>query len=120
MKKTTLYILAALASIPAFAGHKHPESYYQDCWCAAQGGTAEVVLADNTRCDCITASHAIEVDFSEKWAEAIGQALFYSMQTGHRAGVALIIETPADRRHWIRLNSTINHFSLPLDTWEVN
>jgi hypothetical protein len=28
------------------------------------------VVEDKTRCDIVTATHAIEVDFADKWAEA--------------------------------------------------
>jgi len=121
MSKPTAYLIALIFFLawPAAAGHHHPEAWYQARWCWAQGGQVEVVLPDRTRCDCITANHAIEVDFAGKWAEAIGQALYYSLQTHRRAGVALIIESESDRRHWIRLNSTINHHRLPVDTWEV-
>ena len=52
-------------------------------------------------------------------AEAIGQSLYYSLQTGHRAGVVLILEDQQDRVYWLRLNSTIQHFKLPIDTWAV-
>ena len=78
-----------------------------------------MVLADNTRADCITTTHAIEFDFGKKWAEAIGQSLFYSLQTGKRAGIVLILDNPRDRKYWIRLNSTIQHFGLPIDAWEM-
>ena len=103
----------------AEAGHRHPEKYYQEKWCAEHGGQAEVVLPDQTRADCITSTHAVEHDFGPKWAEAIGQALYYSLQTGKRAGIVLILEKPADRKYWIRLNSTIQHFGLPIDAWEM-
>jgi hypothetical protein len=62
----------------------------------------------------------VEFDFGTKWAEAIGQSLYYSLQTGKRAGIGLIIEAPTDRKYWIRLNTTIDHFKLPIDTWEVS
>jgi hypothetical protein len=52
-----------------------------------------------------------------KWAESIGQALHYSIQTGKRAGVALILEKPGDYNYWICLNTIIDRFSLPSDTW---
>jgi len=115
------YLLAAtiIASSPAFAAHLNPEKYYQEKWCAEHNGQAEAVLSDRTRADCITATHAIEFDFGQKWAEAIGQGLYYSLQTGKRAGIVLILESPSDRKHWIRLNSTIQHFNLPIDTWEM-
>jgi hypothetical protein len=31
----------------------------------------------------------------------------------------LIIETIKDRKYWIRLNSTIQYFNMPIDTWNV-
>jgi len=111
----TLLILTTAAT----AGHLHRESWYQERWCKACGGQVEVVLPDRTRCDCLTDDYAIEVDFAEKWAEAIGQSLYYSFQTGKRAGIALILESESDRKNWIRLNSTIQHFNLQIKTWEI-
>ncbi len=78
----------------AHAGHIHPEKYYQQQWCSAQGGVAEYRLDDGTRVDCLTDTHAVEVDFARKWAESIGQALYYGLQTGKRPGVLLILESP--------------------------
>lgn len=60
------------------------------------------------------------MDFTNKWAEGIGQSLFYSLQTGKKAGIVLILENPGDRRFWIRLNTTIQHHNLPIDTWETH
>ena len=84
MKRCFMIILLLMAAAPAWAGHKHPEEWYQEKWCREQRGQAEVVLPDRTRCDCLTKTHAIEFDFGPKWAEAIGQALYYGMQTGKR------------------------------------
>jgi hypothetical protein len=53
------------------------------------------------------------------WSEAVGQSAYYSIQTGKRAGVFLILETMKDRKYWIRLNTTIEYFNLPIDTWRV-
>lgn len=97
----------------------HPERHYQEAWCQDHGGQVEVRLPDKTRCDCLTKTHAIEFDFGNKWAESIGQALYYSIQTGKRAGVVLILERPGDYRYWIRLNTVIEHYGLPIDTWKV-
>ncbi len=98
-----------------FAGRLHPEKWYQDQWCKEKGGQTEVVLPDRTRCDCLTDTHAID-DFADKWAEAIGQALHYGMQTGKRPGIVLILESPKDRKYLLRLNSIIEHYKLPIDT----
>ncbi len=109
----------ALFCPPAWAGSRrlHPESWYQEKWCRERRGTVEARLPDKTRCDCLTETHAVEFDFAPKWAEAIGQALYYSLQTGKRSGIVLILEKEKDYKYWLRLNSTIQHFQLPIDTW---
>ena len=78
-----------------------------------------MVLPDGTRCDCVTDSHAIEFDFGSGWGESIGQSMYYSLQTKKKAGIVLILETMKDRKYWIRLNTTIEHFNLPIDTWSI-
>jgi hypothetical protein len=83
------------------------------------GGEIEVVLPDGTRCNCVTATHAIEFDFGSSWAEAVGQSSYYSIQTKKKAGIVLILEKIKDRKYWIRLNTTIEYFSMPIDTWNV-
>ena len=96
---------------------KH-EKHYQAEWCAGKGKT-EHVLPDRTRVDCLTDSHAIEFDWGKKWQEGIGQSLYYAIQTGKRAGVVLIIKRRKHYKYWVRLNSTIEHHRLPIDTWLI-
>lgn len=104
--------------IPAnSAGRLHPERWYQEQWCKDAGGQAEVRLPDGTRCDCLTDTHAIEFDFGNKWAESIGQALYYGIQTGKKPGVVLILESQKDYKYWIRLNTVIQHYGIGIDAW---
>jgi hypothetical protein len=42
-----------------------------------------------------------------------------NFQTGKKAGIVLILETMKDRKYWVRLNTTIEHFNLPIDTWSI-
>lgn len=74
--------------------HKHHEASYQRAWCSMQNGIEEYENKDKTRVDCLTATHAVEFDFANKWAESIGQALHYQKMTGKRAKVVLILEKP--------------------------
>ncbi len=53
------------------AKREHPEKWYQERWCRAQGGQVEAVLPDKTRCDCVTDTHAIEFDFGNQLTTAI-------------------------------------------------
>lgn len=51
----------------------------------------EVVLWDNSRVDMLD-EYAIEVDWVEKWAEAIGQVLFYSKITNKPPMIILLVK----------------------------
>lgn len=118
MRSAILIIIVFFLPSVALSAHKHPESYYQGKWCRERGGTTEQVLPDGTRADCTTPANIIEFDFDTKWAESLGQALHYSQQTGKRAGIVLIMEH-GGKRHMKALTSTIEHFHLPVDVWEM-
>lgn len=90
--KKFLLLLTLLIVLPAEAKHKYLEKDYQNYWCSTHCGQAEVKLPDNTRVDCLTNEYAIEVDFQKKWAESIGQALYYAIKTGRKPAVLLILE----------------------------
>ena len=77
------------------------ESYYVNQWCTSDFGRREAVLWDMTRVDCLTKDYAIEFDFAKKWAESIGQALYYSKMTGKLPAVVLILTSPADY-HYVK------------------
>jgi len=115
----SIFIIIFLFPSLLLAKREHPEKWYQERWCREQGGQLEVVLPDRTRCDCVTDTHAIEFDFGNKWTEAVGQSLYYSQQPGKKAGIVLILENKKDRKYWIRLKTTIEHFNLPIETWAV-
>ncbi|QFT53522.1 hypothetical protein FIU95_02915 [Microbulbifer sp. THAF38] len=92
---------------------------YQKPWCSSQDGVIEFVLPDRTRVDCLTATHAVEFDFAPKWAESIGQALYYAGQTRRRAGVVLILRDSGDVRYLRRLRSAVASAGLALDIWTL-
>ena len=79
------------------------ESYYVNQWCTPNFGRREAVLWDMTRVDCLTKDYAIEFDFAKKWAESIGQALYYSKMTGKSPAVVLILTNAADYRYVKRI-----------------
>lgn len=74
------------------ARHLNKEKVYQDHFCKQFGGVSEYRLKDRTRVDCLLDDYAIEVDFAQKWAESIGQSLYYASQTSRKAAVLLIME----------------------------
>ncbi len=98
------------------AQKKHPERWYQDKWCAEKQGVVEYVLPDRTRVDCLTDEYAIEHDFGRKWAEAVGQSLYYATQTGKKPGIVLIVG-PRGQKYLDRLNAVIDYYKLPIRVW---
>lgn len=124
MRRPLLLLLIALClAIPAQAlaasPHAHPERWYQERWCASRG-QMEVVMPDQSRVDCMNATHAVEFDFSKKWAESIGQALNYGAQSGKTPGVVLILEAPGDVRYLERVRTVRRTYGLPLEVWAVD
>ena len=101
------------------AARLNPEAHYQEIAAKKYNGQTEVTMPDGTRCDIVTETHAIEVDFADKWAEAIGQSLNYSFQLKKKAGILLILEKPYDERHLIRVESIIKHFELTIDVLAI-
>lgn len=112
----SMLLLASAAPCSA-APHRYKEKVYQGAWCTDHGGQVEVVLADRTRVDCVTAEYAVEADFAPKWAEAIGQALYYSMRTGRKPGILLIMESDKDIRYLERLEAVTRN--LGIEVWTI-
>ncbi len=123
MKKRVITFIVIMASLltsySVHAKRLHHEKWYQEQWCQEHSGETEVVLEDDTRCDCVTETHAVEMDFANKLYEAVGQSTNYSLQTGKRAGIVLILESPDDKRHWKKLINLIEKSKQPIDVWAV-
>ncbi len=84
------------------------EAYYVSQWCSDDFGKREFVLWDNTRVDCLTKDYAIEFDFAKKWAESIGQALYYAKMTGKKPAVTLILTQLEDYKYVKRIERLDN------------
>jgi len=114
-----LVILLFLFSISAFSKHLHKEKYYQEYFCHQLGGITEYRLPDKTRVDCLSQEYAIEVDFAQKWAESIGQSLYYADQTYKKPAVLLIMENEEkDLKYLKRLNQVSKKHKI--DIWIIN
>jgi hypothetical protein len=105
---------------------RQPEKFYQQRWCTEQMGQMEVVIRDPgyaagiTRCDCLTATHAVEFDFAPKWAEAVGQALYYGAITGKKPAVVLIHKGgQVDERYNRRISTILDAYGITMDVWQV-
>ena len=84
------------------------EAYYQNEWCKPDFGRKEAILWDMTRVDCLTKDYAIEFDFAKKWAESIGQSLYYAKLTNRNPAVVLILTTPTDYKYVKRIERLDN------------
>lgn len=78
------------------------EKEYVNAYCK---GVIEYRLPDKTRVDCLTDEYAIEFDWGYKWAEGIGQSLYYANQTGKRPAIALILRKESDKKYIERIKS---------------
>lgn len=86
----------------AQAKHLHLEKEYQVSWCKKFGGEMEYVLPDGARIDVLTKEYAVEFDFAQKWAESIGQALYYGIVTNKKPAVVLIMENPTKEYKYLQ------------------
>ncbi len=95
-----------MALISGCFGNKQlHEKDYQRYWCDKHNGELEYRLSDGTRVDCLTSEYAVEVEYAHKWAEAIGQSLFYAKMTGKKPGIVLIMREKGDERFAKRLRT---------------
>lgn len=75
----------------------------------------EVVLWDGTRVDILTEDTAYEVDWPHKWAEAVGQSLYYAHLTEKRPGVVLLVtDIEKERRYVYRCQTLCVRYGIRL------
>lgn len=110
-----IFVLFLICSTPISANNREVD--YQSIAAKKLGGDVEVTMPDGTRCDIVTSTHAIEMDFDRKWAESIGQSLNYAFQSNKRAGIILILEDSSDTKALLRVNSIISHYKLDITLW---
>jgi len=71
----SVFLLFLLTTLTSFG---LPESHCQSIAAKILHGETEVTLSDGSRADIISTSHAIEVDWSNKWTEGVSQSLWYA------------------------------------------
>ena len=108
MKQLTILLIPLLL----FAKHIHHERYYQRIFCDQVHGQMEYRLYDRVRVDCLTPNYAFEVDFGRKAYEAVGQALYYAMETGKKPGIVLIQETRRDNAYIGRIKKLARKYGI--------
>ena len=108
-------ILLILMNVPTCIAHAHYESSYQHAWCSIHNGIEEFKNDDSTRVDCLTTTHAVEFDFADKWAEGIGQALYYKFKTKKQALVVLIIENDSQFVYFERVKQLAKIYNFEVE-----
>jgi hypothetical protein len=125
---------AVMVHLVAPSAQAQTERALADRYCGGAGMATEVTMPDGTFADCISPTHAIEVDFTHKWAEAIGQSLHYALWTAdplwtfdshgpRRAGIILLCTSANEDTctdHFVRLYRIVEAFKLPVTIWDCN
>ena len=103
-----LISILLLLTAPAYA---LPEKHYQKATC---NGIMEYRLDDGSRVDCLTDEYAIEYDFANKWAEAVGQSLYYAEKTGKKPAIILILKDEKQKKHLPKVEVLCRKYGIEL------
>lgn len=80
----------------------------------------EVRQWDDTRVDLLTPEYAIEADYPAKWAESIGQSLYYAEITSRKPGILLIVKDRRTEGRFIyRCQTVCAREGIKLWVWEL-
>ena len=114
-----LSLITALLLLPMLA-RAHPEKEHANALCSGFD-KIEFRNSDGTRTDCLNAQHAVEVDYTQKWAEGLGQALFYAHLHGREPGIILVCHPDRQLKtcdtHVERAMATLSAYALAAQVW---
>jgi len=80
----------------------------------------EVRLWDDSRCDMVGKEIAWEVDWAKKWAEGVGQALYYSILLNKKPGVVLLTyDRKKDQKYIYRAQTVCAKYGIRLEIEEL-
>lgn len=99
-------------------GAKEIDLKVWQAWCLQHEGNVNMVLPDNSICDCLTKTHAIAFASEESWLEAIGKSLHGALTTGKEPAIVVFIQQDEEQSYILQLNAIIKHFKLPIFLWE--
>lgn len=113
-------LIALLLIITTTASPAATEREIQQRICA--GLELEHTVPDGGRVDCLSATYAIEIDWSPKWAEALGQSLYYAVETDKLPAVILICREKISVcfGHLRRILHTVTRWRLPVKVLMLN
>ena len=111
------YFFILICFLPLSYNALEKEKFYSDKFCEEISGQADYTLQDQSRVDCLTETHAFEVDWADgmKVYEAIGQSLYYASQTGKKPGILLLIRKDNSEKHIRKIKEVISYFNLDVE-----
>jgi hypothetical protein len=77
------------------------ELYWSHALATELQGEAEYRLDDGARIDILLPKEAIEIDWPKKWAEGVGQALFYGSKTNKTPVVLYLVSNLKEEEKYI-------------------
>ena len=115
INKLFLLIILFFLSFSAYAIEN--EEFYSNKFCEELSGQGQFKLKDLSRVDCLTETHAFEVDWADgmKVYEAIGQSLYYASQTDKKPGILLLIRKDNSEKHIRKIQEVIRYFDLDIE-----
>jgi hypothetical protein len=114
--------LLLLAFLLPSASQARDEDYWQHIYC--EGMNLEEHLPSGGYVDCVSPDFAIEVEWTDHWAEGVGQSLYYADATGLKPAIILLCESSEVhaeglcRSDIIRLEEALKHVDTHIELWE--
>ena len=122
--KTLLWCLVLCVFVLIILGRRQslnrlPEPNHTKELAVITGGKAEVTTPVGTRCDLVSDTHTIEVEWASKAYEAIGQSLHYSLELAKEPGILFLVESDKDIEFAsVRANKVCRLYKI--DVWWYN
>ena len=122
MRKPLIIVCLLLVGMLTAAPNARNEDFWQHRYC--EGMKIEEHLPSGGRVDCLSTEFAIEMDWVDHWAEAVGQSLYYAGATGRKPAIILIC--PSSEVHVeglcrsdiYRLEYALKFVNAPIELWE--
>lgn len=96
-------LIAILLADPIANENSLSDKIVSDGKIVSSSSIREFVLPDESRIDIETDTTSFEVEWSYKWKEAVGQSLYYALQTGKEPGIILLQKgEPEDKVNFLR------------------
>ncbi len=117
-----LFLIFSISAVVIFKKEAgaHDELVHQVALCS--GMEMEIFIPESgTKVDCVSNTHAIEVDFSNKWAAAIGQSLHYASMLEKKPGIVLICKKTTTEKtcvkHSYLVEQSLSHWNIEATMW---